>query len=251
MTVFLRLYLSTFTTDFDGETVFLRLYLWTFTKDIDYDCFLTLILINIYYFDGGTVFLRWSLADEGDSAAAYTYQHLQQTLTEGLYSYAGLSQMKEIRLLPILINIYNRLWRRDCILTLVSRRWRRFGCCLYLSTFTTDFDGGTVFLRWSLADEGDSAAAYTYQHLQQTLTEGLYSYAGLSQMKEIRLLHGTSSQASLILSSSTRQCSLPWWLFGCPWYHPVKVRGLWVLAHTHSPSTTISLPPSQKFPAKY
>ena len=30
---------------------------------------------------------------------------------------------------------------------------------LYLSTFTTDFDGDTVFLRWSLADEGDSAAA--------------------------------------------------------------------------------------------
>ena len=73
-------------------TVFLRLYLSTFTTD----------------FDGGTEFLRWSLADEGDSAAAYTYEHLLQTLTEGLYSYAGLSQMKEIRLLPILINIYNR-----------------------------------------------------------------------------------------------------------------------------------------------
>ena len=35
MTVFLRLYLSAFTTDFDGETEFLRLYLSTFTTDFD------------------------------------------------------------------------------------------------------------------------------------------------------------------------------------------------------------------------
>ena len=82
------------------------------------DCILTPILMNIHYRHWLWLF-----------SYAYTYQHLQQTLTERLNSYAGLSQMKEIRLLSILINIYYRLWRRDCILTLVSRRWRRFGCC--------------------------------------------------------------------------------------------------------------------------